>query len=237
MDPRNIPLMLALAVSLGSWPARAAYPTDTCGAAKLRAAGIYAACRLKADAKARLKDKDADYVLCLERFAKNIQKAEGAAGPGLCPTEGDEALIESMVTGWSDELAKLLAGTDTCPQGDRHREPGEVVADLRAALAAQDWSAVACSYSEDAFVIDDQGVLVGRVEIAAAHMSLAALFGDAQAEVTDETHFGDMVRTLFTLDAGWVTIPDGVHTYEIRSGRIARQATHGFIEFIGPPPN
>jgi hypothetical protein len=110
------------------------------------------------------------------------------------------------------------------------------VQDLRAALAAEDWQAVACNYHETGSVIDDQGVLLGRAEIVSALMSLHDLFAGAQPVVNEEAQWRDTVRTLFTLDGGWIVIPDGVHTYRILGGRILLQTTHGVIEFTGPPP-
>jgi hypothetical protein len=68
-------------------------------------------------------------------------------------------------------------------------------------------------------------------------MSLHNLFGGAQPLTTDEIVWDNMVRTLFTLDGGWITIEDGVHTYVILGGRIRHQTVHGRITFTGPPPD
>jgi len=116
------------------------------------------------------------------------------------------------------------------------REPHEVLADLRAALAAQDWDAVACQYHPSAFVIDDQGVLVGTNDIIASAKSLADLANGIEPMIQDEAVFEDTVRVLFSLDAGWWRIEDGTSTYVVRRGRIVQQTTHGLIEFVGPPP-
>ncbi|MEW6272488.1 MAG: hypothetical protein AB1689_24690 [Thermodesulfobacteriota bacterium] len=123
-----------------------------------------------------------------------------------------------------------------CPESLLARQPDEVMDDLRAALAAEDWDAVACSYHPNAFVVDDQGVLVGPQEIVGSLMSLAALADGAQPVVHEETFFDDVVRVLFSLDAGWWRIQDGASTYVVRRGRIVQQTTHGLIDFTGPPP-
>jgi hypothetical protein len=123
-----------------------------------------------------------------------------------------------------------------CPKDLKKRSPDQVVAALRAALAAGDWEAVGCQYAPRAFLADDQGVLVGVDEIVSSLMSLDALFGGVQPVIREDTYFHDMARILWTLDAGWIVIPDGVDTYVIKKGRIEMQSRHGLIEFTGPPP-
>jgi hypothetical protein len=124
-----------------------------------------------------------------------------------------------------------------CPAGLQRRAPHEVVADLWAALAASDWEAVACNYGRKAFVIDDQGVLVGSEEIVNAYMSLYSFAAGAVPVATETNIFRDVVRVLYRLDAGWWEIEDGVDTYWIKRGRIERQTRHGLITFTGPPPD
>jgi hypothetical protein len=118
----------------------------------------------------------------------------------------------------------------------RDRTPSEVIDDLRAAVAAGDWGAVARNYAEDAFVIDDQGILVGPAEIAAAEQSFDNLFQGAQVEVSDEIVHQNTVRVLYSVDGGWIVIPDGADTYVIERGLIQQRTRHGRIEFTGPPP-
>jgi hypothetical protein len=118
----------------------------------------------------------------------------------------------------------------------RDRTPSEVIDDLRAAVAAGDWDAVARNYAEDAYVIDDQGILVGPAEIAAAEQSFDNLFQGAQAEVSDQIVHQNTVRVLYSVDGGWIVIPDGADTYVIERGLIQQRTRHGRIEFTGPPP-
>jgi ketosteroid isomerase-like protein len=133
-------------------------------------------------------------------------------------------------------LAPALAEAK-CPRGLQKRAIDQVVADHQAAMAAGDWEAVACNYARRAFVIDDQGVLVGAEEIVTALMSLHALAAGAPAVILEAIYFGEVARVLYRLDAGWFKIEDGVHTYRIRKGRIEFQTTHGLITFTGPPPD
>jgi hypothetical protein len=79
-------------------------------------------------------------------------------------------------------------------------------------------------------------VLIGTQEIVQSLMSLATLAGGAQPVVWEENSFRDLVRVLFSLDAGWWEIEDGASTYVVRRGRIVQQTTHGIIRFTGPPP-
>ncbi len=47
--------------------------------------------------------------------------------------------------------------TPACPPELKHRTPAEVLTDHRAALAAQDWDAARCNFTEDAVMISDSG--------------------------------------------------------------------------------
>lgn len=119
----------------------------------------------------------------------------------------------------------------------RNRTPDEVIEALSLALGAQDWDAVAENYADDAFIIDDQGVLVGHADIIASYQLRAMLFNGIAPTVLAQNTYSDTVRVLYRLDAGWILIPDGVDTFVIRRGLIRRQTSHGLIEFTGPPPD
>jgi hypothetical protein len=119
----------------------------------------------------------------------------------------------------------------------KDRTPSEVIDDLLAARAAGDWDAAASNFAEDAYVIDDQGVLVGPAEIVAAMRSLDCLFQGAQADVSEQNVFRNTVRLLYSVDGGWIVMPDAVDTYVIENGLIQHQTRHGLIEFTGPPPD
>ncbi len=130
-----------------------------------------------------------------------------------------------------------LDPTLSCPANYALRTPSAVLLGLRAAIEAQDWEDVACHYKPNAFVIDDQGVLVGHTDIVTAAQSLSALFDGIAAQIFQEDVFNDTGRVLYSLDAGWVEIEDGVHNYVIENGVITRQSSHGLIKFNGPPPD
>jgi hypothetical protein len=146
------------------------------------------------------------------------------------------AIDGTPVDGIPDGNCTVEVPAAGCSGALASRWPHEVVADLRSAIAARNWDAVACNYHPHAYVIDDQGVMIGTTEIVAALMSLDDLADGTQAVVTEENVFGDLVRVLFTLDTGWWRIPDGTSTYVVRRGRIVQQTTHALIEFTGPPP-
>jgi hypothetical protein len=214
----------------------AAAPEDKCEAKKLTVTGVYASCRLKAEARAQLQGKAPDYTACEESFAKNFAKAEEKAGPGVCPSEGDHAEVSDTVAECTAELSTALAAADGCPPAYQSRTTYQVVQDLLAAIAAEDWDAAGCNYAETAFLIDDQGILLGRQEIVSALVSLFVYFEDVPIDVHDGIYHDDVGRVLFSLDGGWIHIEDGVFTYVIKNGKIRHQTTHGLITFSGPPP-
>jgi hypothetical protein len=93
-------------------------PAQQCEAAKNRAAGTKAQCRLQALATA-LPGKQPSFVKCETAFTKAFAKAERDAGPGVCPTEGDTTDIEKMVDVCMDDIASRLAGSPppSCASG------------------------------------------------------------------------------------------------------------------------
>ncbi len=119
----------------------------------------------------------------------------------------------------------------------KKRTPDQVVAALRAAIEAQDWDAVASNYAEDAYMIDDQGVLLGQDDILSRYQAYAELFNGVSPTVIQEDVFRDTVRVLYRLDGGWIVVPDAADTFVIEKGLIQVQTSHGLIEFTGPPPD
>jgi parallel beta-helix repeat protein len=116
------------------------------------------------------------------------------------------------------------------------RDTTTVINDLRTAYSSQDWSAYACNYATNAFVLDDQGILVGHLDILAAAQSLSSLFSGVSPQQLQLDVFADTARLLEDYDGGWVTIPDRVRTFVVECGLIVRQSDHGLIVFTGPPP-
>ena len=77
---------------------------------------------------------------------------------------------------------------------------------------------------------------MGHSDIIFAAQSLNTLFNGVNRQVIQETVFRNTARELYTLDAGWVEIADGVNSYVIEDGVIIGQTAHGLITFNGPPP-
>lgn len=87
---------------------KALTPQQTCQAAKLKVAGRYALCRLKADAKAVKSGDPADYIRCAAKFNIKYSQAETAAS-GACPTIGDLEGVDDQVMEATAALKQLAA--------------------------------------------------------------------------------------------------------------------------------
>ncbi|MFT4572377.1 MAG: hypothetical protein ACI91F_003278, partial [Candidatus Binatia bacterium] len=74
--------------------AQAADPVVKCESGKLKESSKYAACRLKADAKAVKKGEVADYEKCEAKFGVKWAKLEAKAGSMVCPSEGDQVSMD-----------------------------------------------------------------------------------------------------------------------------------------------
>jgi hypothetical protein len=231
-----VALLAAAAATLAATTALAVDAPGTCAAKKLRLSGAYAACRLRAEATAQQRGAAADVTACADRFAARLARIAARFPPGVCPTEDDGAAITTTVAEYTDELAGYLAGTPACPPGYETRTPDVVVADTLDAIAARDTARLACNYHEEAYLIDDQGILLGPAEIIAQLYSLEDLMAGGTVAIRDDTAFQDTVRLAFSWDAGWIVIEDGTATYVVRRGRIRQQTWHGLITFTGPPP-
>jgi hypothetical protein len=103
-------IALTLAALSGAPPLAAALtPAERCQSAKLKVAGKYGFCRLKAESQA-VKTGDApDYSKCDGKFADKWSLAETAAS-GACATSGDQAAIGGFIGQHTDDLAAALAG-------------------------------------------------------------------------------------------------------------------------------
>lgn len=103
-------VMLAGSVSF------AADPAATCESNKLGTSAKYASCRLKADAKTvKAGGGSADYSNCsLDKFTS----AEDKAGAGVCPTEGDQTVLQSVLYQCTTRAANLVHGSRFVDNGD-----------------------------------------------------------------------------------------------------------------------
>jgi hypothetical protein len=95
--------------------AHAVSPAEKCEAAKLKVAGKYDFCRLKAEATAAKSGGMRDFSKCDPIFSGKWSQAETKAN-GMCPSNGDEAAMQSFITQHTDALAAALGG-GTLPQG------------------------------------------------------------------------------------------------------------------------
>lgn len=100
-------LVVAL-LAVGS--ARAVDPADACKADKMRRAGLYDLCLLKARSKALKKGIAPNLGRCDAQFAAGWAKAEAKAA-GACPTTGDAATLAARVN--ADVAGVIAALTPT----------------------------------------------------------------------------------------------------------------------------
>jgi hypothetical protein len=103
------------AVLLIAGAAHGVSPADKCEAAKLKIAGKYDFCRLKAEATAAKSGGMPDFSKCDPNFSGKWSQAEAKAN-GMCPSNGDEAAMQSFIAQHTDALAAALGG-GTLPQG------------------------------------------------------------------------------------------------------------------------
>jgi hypothetical protein len=127
--------------------------------------------------------------------------------------------------------------TAACSPELKERAPEQVLADHRAALAAQDWDAARCNFHPDAKMISDSGVSEGVDAIIAEFQQLATFFGgylpavysEIVLSILDSDRY--MARVLYFFDTPCVDVGDGADTYIIRKGQIVALTTHGFASF------
>ena len=86
-------------------------------ATKLKRAGQYFACRLKAGATAAKKREEPDFSKCDSKFSQKWMDAETKAG-GMCPTTRDKTDIQNQVTADADLIGLKLTGTRFIDNGD-----------------------------------------------------------------------------------------------------------------------
>jgi hypothetical protein len=96
-----------MVVSAG--PVAAATDAEKCEAAKLKIAGKYSFCRLKAEAKAVKTGDPVDYSKCDSKFGLKWGVAETNGG-GMCPTNGDQATQQVELRAKANRTAWELSG-------------------------------------------------------------------------------------------------------------------------------
>lgn len=90
--------------------APAADPSAKCESNKLRIAGKYASCLMRAEADSITRGTMVDYEKCDAKFADKWFQLEQKAGPGVCPSEGDAALMEMRLKADAAEIAGVAGG-------------------------------------------------------------------------------------------------------------------------------
>lgn len=100
-------VFIFLGVLLIAGPAGAVDPAAKCEAAKLKEAGKYGLCRLKAESRAVKKGEPAVYTKCDAKFVEKWGGAETKYG-GACPTSGDEGNMKAKITNHANLTAALL---------------------------------------------------------------------------------------------------------------------------------
>ena len=118
VESRGILLWMALGMVGVSSHGFAADKGLQCVSAKLTAASKYAACRLKADAKAAKTGDAADYSKCATKFVKAFDRAEAKAGSGVCPNEDNAPAVGSCLDRVTTECTPLVTVTGCDGTGD-----------------------------------------------------------------------------------------------------------------------
>jgi hypothetical protein len=85
-------------------PVAAVTDAEKCEAAKLKVAGKYNFCRLKAEAKAVKTGDPVDYTTCDSKYGLKWGIAETNGG-GMCPTNGDQTNVQDQITADADFIA------------------------------------------------------------------------------------------------------------------------------------
>jgi len=106
-----ISVVVAAAIFSSIIPAKteAADPAVICESGKLKEAGKYANCRMKAESKAVKKNEDPDYTKCESKFSEKWMSAEAKAA-GTCPSNGDEATVENAISTCLADVSCSTAG-------------------------------------------------------------------------------------------------------------------------------
>ena len=99
----------AAIISLSGVVAVAADPAVTCESGKLKEAGKYGSCRMSAESKGVKTASTPDFSKCDSKLASKWSSIE-TKGAGMCPSQGDQAGVQSDVTAVSACLAAKLDG-------------------------------------------------------------------------------------------------------------------------------
>lgn len=120
--------LLALCVaSVALWSATtvsAVDPALRCEVSKLKTAGKYDFCRLKAEATAAKTGAMPDFSNCDSAYLAKWAQAEIKAG-GMCSSNGDQATVQAFISQHTNALGVALAGAPLPDCGNGVIDPGE----------------------------------------------------------------------------------------------------------------
>jgi len=106
-------MVLAAVLALLPTHASAASRTDRCGAAKNKAAGQYASCLQRAEAKAIKSGDPVDRSECDAKYDQKWVTAE-THGAGMCPTTDDQATLQDCIAAHANRVAAALSRGSAC---------------------------------------------------------------------------------------------------------------------------
>ena len=90
---------------------------ERCQATKTKATGKLASCLARQMAR-EIFGQTPDFAKCDKKFSDKFAAAEAAAGPGVCPTEGDAATVGTAMGGAVQILGGGLSGVGFIDNGD-----------------------------------------------------------------------------------------------------------------------
>lgn len=109
----GVSVVLAALVAVAT-VAHALSPGDRCEADKLKTAGKYAYCRLRAESTAVMTGTAPNYTACDAKYGTKWSQVD-ARGGGQCPVNGDQAAIRAQVTACTDDLSAAIGGNPPGP--------------------------------------------------------------------------------------------------------------------------
>jgi hypothetical protein len=120
MNRMRMTPLVALCVLLAAAPVAAATPEEACEIAKNKAAGAYAACRQKAEAKALQRGEAPAYAKCDAKFQQSWSKAEAkVAKKGAACVDGlESADLQALLGAQADLTTTLLGGAEGVTSAD-----------------------------------------------------------------------------------------------------------------------
>lgn len=107
---RSIATAVTMLTVLLATPAVAVTAAERCEARKLKVAGQYIACRLRAESTALKRGVAADYGKCNAKYGSKWTSTEGSANGG-CPVSGDLAAVQAMAADTADDLSATISAS------------------------------------------------------------------------------------------------------------------------------